>query len=199
MISKSDFDHILFALRVHPEPLNGIPVDEHIDWSENVEPPDTPEEFALEAIFVICNSGMNHKVARGIYERVRVEMLEGGRNAHRVFGHEGKAQAINDIWDRRAALHAGYLNAQDKIEFCGSLPWIGEKTKYHLAKNFGADVAKPDVHLQRLADRHGTTVQALCDELAQSTGLKSRTVDLVLWMACAKGVIDSTTGRIGSV
>jgi len=89
-----------------------------------------------------------------------------------------------------------YLVAADKVEFCASLPWIGNITKYHLAKNFGADVAKPDVHLQRLADREGTTAQALCERLAKATGYRAATVDVLLWRACANGIINSRTGEI---
>ena len=198
MISYSEFDLILQQLRDHPEPLNGMALQDHIDWSENASPPESADDFALEAIYVICNSGMKHTVARRIYERVKNELLAGGRihtefrkwqGLPLVFGHEGKSGAIDVIWDNRQPMLDAYLAADDKVEFCGSLPWIGKITKYHLAKNFGADVAKPDVHLERLAKRHGTTPQELCDHLAAMTGLKSRTIDLVLWMACAKGVL----------
>lgn len=189
MITASDFLAIKDAVAAHPEQLNGVPLADHIAWSETCGPPESAEQFALEAIFVICNSGMNHKVARGIFEKLRVEMTGGGRNAHNVFRHAGKARAINEIWDRRSELFDAYLRAEDKVEFCGTLPWIGGITKFHLAKNFGVDVVKPDVHLGRLAKHYGTTPQALCDHLAKLSGYKSRTVDLILWMACAKGVI----------
>lgn len=37
----------------------------------------------------------------------------------------------------------------DALDALKVLPWIGDVTKYHLAKNIGlADVAKPDVHLE---------------------------------------------------
>jgi hypothetical protein len=114
----------------------------------------------------------------------------------KVFGHQGKAAAIDDIWRRRRELLAGYLAANDKIEFCASLPWIGNITKYHLAKNFGAQVAKPDVHLQRLADREGIGPQALCERLSVSSGYRVATVDLILWRACANGIMNSRTGEI---
>ena len=71
-----------------------------------------------------------------------------------------------------------------------------DRTKYHLAKNCGADVAKPDVHLQRLAEAHGTTVHDLCADLASRTGYRIATIDLVLWRACANGVLDARTARL---
>lgn len=167
--------------------------EEDLSWSQSCMPPSRPEQFALETIFVICNSGMQNKVARMIFEKVRGAILE-GRSAREEFGHPGKAGAIDDIWSRREELMAGYLQADDKIAFCRTIPWIGGITCYHLAKNFGAQVAKPDVHLQRLAERHGTTCQDLCEVLAERTGFSVSSVDLILWRACAERMIDGRTG-----
>lgn len=161
-----------------------------LEWSEGVAPPTDPDEFAREAIFVICNSGMRFTVAEGIFYRVE-QALANGQSASTVFGHKGKCAAIDTIWRDRGRLMAEYLAAPDKLDFCESLPWIGGITKYHLAKNFGADVAKPDVHLQRLADAEGCTAQELCDRLAVETGYRAATVDVVLWRAAAIGAINS--------
>lgn len=176
-----------------------------IAWAESLEPPANADAFASEAIFVICNSGMKHTVARTIYNKVQ-DALERGTPVRDVFKHEGKAAAIEWIWRERAALYArlmaivltseGAETGQKLLAFCEALPWIGGITKYHLAKNFGADVAKPDVHLQRLADREGTTPQALCERLAAATCWRVATVDTLLWRACAVGLLDSPTGRI---
>lgn len=187
MITASIFNAVVKAL--------GSIGQEDIKWSEGIKPPTDAEDFALEAIFVICNSGMKNTVARGIYERVAKELYAGG-TAHNKFGHVGKASAIDAIWVDRLALFERYMAADDKLAFCASLPWIGGITKYHLAKNFGAQVAKPDVHLQRLADHEGTTAQALCERLSAATGWKVATVDVLLWRACANGIINSRTGEV---
>ncbi|TPN44413.1 hypothetical protein FJ981_27845 [Mesorhizobium sp. B1-1-4] len=171
----------------------GAQGQDDIAWSENITPPADADDFASEAIFVICNSGMKNTIAVKIFAKV-MAAIRGGISAFAVFGHPGKAKAIDVIWRDREALLAGYMAAPDKIEFCASLPWIGGITKYHLAKNFGADVAKPDVHLQRLADREGVTAQALCERLAAATGYRTATVDVLLWRACANGILDSRTG-----
>lgn len=187
VITADHFMHVVHAM--------GAQAGEDIAWAEGLQPPTDPDVFASEAIFVICNSGMKNTVARRIYHKVQ-EALERGTPVRDVFRHEGKAAAIEQIWRERATLLGLYLSAEDKLAFCESLPWIGGITKYHLAKNFGADVAKPDVHLQRLADREGCTAQELCERLAQATGWRVATVDTLLWRACALGVIDSPTGRI---
>lgn len=169
-----------------------------IAWAESLGPPATPEEFATEAIFVICNSGMRFTVARGIFERV-MPALRAGASARTAFGHPGKSAGIDRIWTGRAGLHAGYVAAADKLAFIADLPWVGGITKYHLAKNFGLDLAKPDVHLQRLADLHGVAPQALCERLAAGSGYRVATVDTLLWRACATAVLCSRTGRLAAV
>lgn len=187
MIASADFQRIIIRL--------GDTAVEDISWSESVTTPSNADDFALEAIFVICNSGMRYTVASKIFEKVR-DQIVWRMPAAAVFGHEGKVRAIEAIWADRHKLYAEYLAAEDKLAFCASLPWIGEITKYHLAKNYGADVAKPDVHLKRLADREGTTAQALCERLAAETGYRVATVDVVLWRACATGIIDSKSGSM---
>jgi hypothetical protein len=183
MITAERFAELVAAVRA-------AGYGDDITWSEACALPKDATAFACEAVFVICNSGMHHRVARGIYERV-IKSLVAGESARTAFRHDGKAAAIDRIWAERDSMFAGLIVAEDKVEYCASLPWIGAITKYHLAKNFGVDVAKPDVHLKRLADREGCTPQALCDRLAAASGLKARTVDVVLWRACAVGILDS--------
>jgi hypothetical protein len=114
-----------------------------------------------------------------------------GRSARDAFGHPGKSAAIDTVWRGRAALLADYLASADKLAWIAALPWIGGITKYHVAKNFGLDVVKPDVHLARLAKRYGTDPQSLCERIAAESGYRVATVDTLLWRACATGVIDS--------
>lgn len=163
---------------------------EDIKWSQRLAEPATSDAFAREAIFVICNSGMRFTVAQGIFDRV-MEFVTSGRSARGAFGHIGKTTAIDAIWHHREALFREFLGAPNKVEYCQRLPWIGGITKYHLAKNLGVDVAKPDVHLQRLAAAANDTVHGLCARLAVETGLRIATVDVVLWRACAIGIINS--------
>jgi hypothetical protein len=62
------------------------------------------------------------------------------------------------------------------------LPGIGPITKYHLAKNIGmANVAKPDIWLERAAVLCSTTVQELVEFLSKKYGLSRHAVDVILW------------------
>jgi len=161
-----------------------------IDWSENIKAPTTAAKFAAEVIYVICNSGMSNRVAVPIFERC-MAALRHGESVSTVFGHQDKAAAIDEIWRHRVLFFRKLREADDLIEFCESLPWVGKITKFHLAKNLGADVAKPDVHLNRLAEPEGVTAQELCERLAQESGYRAATIDLILWRACADGIIHS--------
>jgi hypothetical protein len=163
---------------------------EHIERSERLAAPLSAYQFATEAIYVIVNSGMRNSIARGIAERC-IAALEATDSCKAAFGHPGKASGIDAIWADRERLYADYLAADDRVAFLQTLPWIGPITKFHLAKNFGGNFAKPDVHLNRLADAEGTTAQALCERLAAESGYRAATIDLILWRACADEIISS--------
>lgn len=186
-MTASMFRHLIDAL--------GAQAVDDIAWAEAVALPSNAEDFAFEAIWVICNSGMKYAVARLIEGRVLAAIRE-GRPIGEVFGHKGKAAAMEGVWRDREVLFNGFLQAQDKLVYLAALPWIGNITKYHLAKNCGIDCAKPDIHLQRLADRERTTVHDLCARIAKETGYRIGTVDLVLWRACATGIMNSRTGEV---
>ena len=166
-----------------------------IAWAESIQEPTDAVEFARETIFVIANSGMRFTVAQGIFRRVMAR-LEAGGSAHEAFGHKGKAGAMDRIWAEREPLLAGFLAAEDRLAYCVGIPWIGDVTKYHLAKNFGVDVVKPDIHLVRLSRAFGTDPDGICRRIAEATGWRLATVDTLLWRACATGVLCGHTGTL---
>lgn len=162
----------------------------NIQWTENLRAPADADEFARAAIYVIANSGMKNSVAAPIYDRC-IGALESARKIRRVFGHPGKAKAMETIWRKRRELFERYLVTKDRLQFCASLPWIGPVTKFHLSRDLGADVAKPDVHLLRLARRDRTSVERMCRRLALQSGYRIGTVDILLWRACEQRTLDS--------
>lgn len=162
-----------------------------VSWQESVQRPATAEAMASELVWVITNSGMHNRVARTIFDRIWPALQAGEPLYPAVFGHRGKALAMENIWDNRATLFEQMKPLPDDrlVEWCEGLPWIGAITKYHAAKNLGADVAKPDRWLDRLARSNGETVAGLCKRLADATGDRVATVDLVLWASCADGLL----------
>lgn len=168
-----------------------------ITWAETIAPPATAEAFAEEVIFVICNSGMKNTVARMIYGKV-MPCVASRRSAFHVFKHRGKANAIDRIWRHRVRLWREFMaisTDEGRLGWLRELPWIGDITKYHLAKNFGMQVAKPDVHLQRLSRLFGQSAQDLCHSLSKRAGLKLATIDTLLWRGAAIGALNTATGE----
>lgn len=166
-----------------------------IEWAENIKPPQHADEYAREVIFVICNSGMKNTIAQKIFERV-MEAIARRETARSVFGHPGKAASIDEVWAGRHISYRAFMDTAEagRLEFLARIPWIGKITKYHLAKNFGLQCAKPDVHLQRLGNTFGLTPQALCERLALRSAFKVATIDTLLWRAAANRLLDTRTG-----
>lgn len=164
---------------------------DEIQWAQAVLPPETSDDFAVEVVWVILCSGMKEQVARIIQTRVWAAINSGQPVQGNVLGKSGKARAIDTIWRTRARLFRDFREAANKVEFCRSLPWIGDITKWHLAKNLGVDCAKPDVHLVRVATHYQTTPAALCAGLSAATGDRVATVDIVIWRACNLGILRS--------
>lgn len=158
-----------------------------IEWAETIVPIEQldAQQFWMEYAWVVINSGMKNQVARGIWDRVR-PVVERGGSASEVFKHIGKAAAIDRVWKSRRTLFYHYKLAADKMEFLRRLPWIGPITCWHLAKNFGADVAKPDRHLERIAGAGRT--HELCARLSKESGDAVRVVDTVIWRAANLGL-----------
>lgn len=171
---------------------------EELNWAMNIECPENPEWFAWEAVHVIVNSGMKAQVAEGICRRIRPLLKHDlAISGSGVFGHKGKCAAIDQVWADRKDLYARFLaleTNQERLAFCEAIPWVGPITKWHLAKNWGVDVAKPDRHLVRLAEQHHTTTDELCWCLGAMDGSLVRMVDTALWRACNLGLIGVKDG-----
>ena len=68
-------------------------------------------------------------------------------------------------------------------------PFIGEATAFHLAKNLGFDVPKPDRYLQRLSIQHGyASVQEFCAAISKASGISVRNIDTLLWRISEMGL-----------
>lgn len=173
-------------------------------WAQNVEPPDSADAFAREAIWVVCCSGFREQSARVTQVSV-MAALRAGRSATEVFPKSGKGRAIDTLWTDRPIYYADFRALMFEkqppeaiIEFISMLPYVGGKIlRYHFAKNLGVDCAKPDRWLCRLAGvPEGGPVEAnfkaamdYCRPLAEATGDRIAAVDLVLWRACNIGIL----------
>lgn len=175
-----------------------------VEWAEReIAFPASPEEMAGDVIWIILCAGRSAQAARTLEKRVWAQ-IRAGRPVVEVFGYRAKADAIERAWAERvkdyAALRAiGPDKPEQIVEWAGNLPFVGDDTKFQLAKNFGADVCKPDIWLCRLAgiaDKPRRNIRlrfaacmALCRPLAAAAGERVATVDSVLWLACNKRVL----------
>ncbi len=162
--------------------------EKEIDWQETLKPCEDAKQFLLEYIWVVVNSGMKNQIARKIHRRI-CTAIEAGTPIAGAFGHKGKVKAIEYGCENFQRLFDGYIQSPCKLEYLKMLPWIGPITKYHLAKNLGEDVVKPDRHLVRIAKRDGTTCFEMCRKLAAETGMRIATVDVIIWRAANLGLV----------
>lgn len=160
---------------------------DEIDWQTNLQPCDDAIIFRNEAIWVILNSGMREQIARVIHKRIWAAVGD-GKDISNVFGHKGKVAAIKTILSSYGRMFSEYQQATDRVEYLQTIPFIGGITKYHLAKNLGHDVVKPDRHLVRIAKEHGIAdCNILCENISKGTGDKVSVVDIVLWRSANLG------------
>ena len=157
-----------------------------IEWATNVADCPDSQTFACETIWVILNAGMREQVARIIQDRIW-PFLHRGESSSGGFNHKLKCRAIDYVWRERERLFAEWRAADDRLEYLERLPHIGPITKYHLARNLGMNVCKPDRHLVRIAAP--LTPHEMCAMLAKATGDRIGVVDCVIWRSANLGLI----------
>lgn len=158
---------------------------EEIKWAENLKYCSNADDFFGEYMWVVLSSGIKNQIARLIETRIR-DAWEKGEPTSSAFGHKGKVKAIDEVSNHRVYYFQQWQQAQDKFEYLATLPWVGHITKFHLAKNLGMDIAKPDRHLVRIAqeyvaDNYEMSCFELCRRISSITGLRVATVDLIIW------------------
>ena len=168
--------------------------------SETRSPDDISEsQFLRELAWVILSAGMAELVVRSKFADISASFLE-WRSARSIsesaeecvtnalchFRHEGKIRAIaSAACTLSAAPSFEDLKEKilrDPIGELQSFAYIGPITAFHVAKNIGIGVAKPDRHLTRLARSSGfESVENFCGTIARFLGEDIRRVDSVLW------------------
>lgn len=148
------------------------------------------DKFFNEYAFVVLSSGISNKAAMSMF----TELMETSKISS--IKHEGKRKALEQAdvnYTKWFDLLKTCGTVDKKLEYLETLPWIGPITKYHLARNLGIDVAKPDRHLIKIAHHFNyeyrkypgakiiIDVQMMCRHISEKTGDRIGTVDLILW------------------
>lgn len=167
-----------------------------IEWQANVRFEDLTEQlFLSELAWVVLCSGMRVAVVRQKFPAIKeafhgfaaAELIDGKsvETALRYFNNRQKMEAIKKAAYMVSAY--GWPQIKEAIEKdpIGTLrrfPYIGPVIVYHLAKNIGVQVAKPDRHLVRIADHYGySDVQKFCEDVSKKSGDPVPVVDIVYW------------------
>src|SRR5882672_3406363 len=170
-----------------------------VTWQDGIRFTEVTETiFLRETAWVVLSSGMRETVVRNKFksfssafhdwvsaQQIRVNATFCRKNAFRVFGHARKIDSIIRIAcevDRIGFERFKVKILDDGVSFLQSLPYIGPTTCYHLAKNLGMDVVKPDRHLSRISALMGYENPAkFCEVISTSVGDRVSVVDLVVW------------------
>jgi len=151
----------------------------------------TPTEFYLQYCYVVFNTGMKNQIAENMYEdflngfkRVNCGISDISKTVSMI-RHPGKRKAIHNAYFR----YEGWFETlkekksiEEQLEFLETLDFIGLVTKFHLARNIGLDVAKPDRHLVRIAEHFDMpSVREMCEFISGKTGDRVGVVDVILW------------------
>jgi hypothetical protein len=159
----------------------------------------SPRHVISETAWVIINSGFRYAVVQKLWPKLRAAFRNFHPRVIRTLESECRAEALSVLnYPRkidaiievariidREGVAAIVQEAQDPPKLT-RLPFIGKTTCWHLAKLLGADVVKPDIHLQRAATAAGyDSPLALCQAIRGdgSDLICSRltVIDSVLW------------------
>ena len=155
-------------------------------------------EFLRESAWTVLSAGFRETVVRRLFAPIcdaflglksaaviQTNRVGCRRAALRVFNNHRKIDAIVDI--ACVVADSGFEVIRRRIQeedvrFLQTLPYIGSITAFHLAKNLGLPVVKPDRHLQRIAKAAGFgSPRELCELISECVGEPVQVVDIVLW------------------
>ena len=170
-----------------------------IDWQTERQFDRVDEsDFLRESAWTVLSAGFREVVVRRLFVPfceafigmesaavIKANRARCRRDALKVFNNHRKVTAILDIAsivDDMGFERIHRKIEQDGIRFLQTLPYIGSITAFHLAKNLGLPVVKPDRHLQRIANAAGfSSPMELCQLISDHLGEPVQVVDVVLW------------------
>ena len=172
---------------------------DEIEWQYGVNLSQINEKsFLEEYAWVVLNTGMSEKIVRKIFPYIcssffhwsSVEKIVNHCNSCRedalkYFNNKKKINAIIEtskiIYDKKFNVFWKEIQNND-IDYLKQLPYIGPITSYHLAKNIGFSVSKPDRHLVKLAKLLCyNSVDDMCHAICFLADEPINVIDLVLW------------------
>jgi hypothetical protein len=173
-----------------------------IDWQNEKKINSLDEvELIKEFAWVILSSGMREIIIRRLFPMITDAFCNWNiksivcnkrqciNDAMNVFANNKKINAIIQIAENIHKIGFEIFKSniiESDITFIQTLPFMGPATSYHLAKNIGLDVVKPDRHLVRIAQKTGYDCpDKMCRTISKYVGDKKCVVDIVIWRFAA--------------
>ena len=158
----------------------------------------TEGELLREHAWVTLCSGFRESTVRRVFDRVSLCFCDWESAEAIVLAGEICCSTATSAFANRRKMRGIFSTAKhihdvgfgqfkqsvlaNPIESLQALPFIGPITSWHLAKNLGLDVAKPDRHLARVSASLGFgSPDHFCRELAITTGEQAKVIDLIVW------------------
>ena len=172
---------------------------DEILWQSNIIFDNLNESsFLREIAWVILTCGMKETIIRNRFEAFSscfyywssAQKITSNRekcesSALKIFNNQQKISAILNAAEN--VKNIGFEKFKKKLQsdplnVLQMFDYIGPVTVYHLAKNIGLPVAKPDRHLVRIAqmENYGD-VQTFCGDISRLSGDSIPVVDIVFW------------------
>lgn len=172
---------------------------------EVVNPPKSADEFLVQYAWVVFASGFKVKILEEKWDDIKKEFLNFDVERINIIintnpnyfiekkmpiNNKRKIKAITDTALKLKNINFTYFLNIEKMK---ELPFIGDITKKHLARNLGVkDVGKNDRWIVRLAEDIGFSsnsygVENMFETFHKLTGEKKGEIDAVLWRALEQG------------
>lgn len=190
------------ALRLYARATDYVTVagfENEISWQRNSNFTSITEPVLLrEAAWVILCSGFRESLVRRIFDHISLCFCDWDSAAAIVHAYPACHLAAQASFRGTAKLSAIVETARqieavgfdalkmsilaDPISTLRQFPYIGPITVWHLVKNLGSDVVKPDRHLMRVSKHFGFGGPTeFCAAIADMSGEPLKVVDLVVW------------------
>ena len=181
------------------EYVGRVGLQAEVEWQRSVELESfTESDLLREAAWVILCSGFREQVVRRVFDHVslcycdwesasaivdagpacRIAAMASFRNEAKLNAILKIAHQVHDVGFETVKRAIG----SDPIKELSRFPHIGPVTVWHLAKNLGLDVAKPDRHLVRLSNHLGfNSATHFCTAVSELVGEQAKVIDLIIW------------------
>jgi len=140
---------------------------------------------------------MNWREAQRFWGRRMYPALMANEPAGAILDHPGKSAAIYEILQNRKKYYALLVDAKASgdhvvLDLCGSMPWMGDESKYRLAQYVGVNIDTPDRRLRIYATISGESMQGMYERIKLAPGYPAVESDVIRSLAYENDLVDQS-------